>query len=265
MKLVAMTIILGLTCAGDRASAEPGARHPIGSPGAYRDALAAVGLGGKVYVIARGGALLEVDAATGKVRAVGATSLAGARFLFTDETSLYTIDPAGTLRQVSPKDGRATPVGAPGAHRQVIAAVGLAGRIYTVDKGGALRVTDPATGRTRAVGKPSFASTRFLAAAGGKLFTINGEGTLLAVSATNGLFTQVGLTGVWSSTLAAVAVAGQICTVEKGGTLYATDPATGKYRTLGRGGFAATRLLLAVSSGLVIMETSGSLFRVALE
>jgi hypothetical protein len=245
-----------------------GERIRVGESGAWKGAVAAAALGGRIYTVENDNRVYETDPGTGGRRPLGAEVFAGTRRLLAGDGLLYVVGPDGSLAAVNPADGSSRVVGPAPDWETTVAGVFLDGDLYTAEDYSKLWETDLAGGRRRAVGKPEFVSTRLLAAGGDTLYGIKDDG-LFAFRPADGTWKRLGPTVWWGGSVAATVLKDRLYTIdldwrsgEKRGVLYATDLASGKYEPVGQPEFSTTDFLVTAGDKLYCLDWDGSLYAV---
>ncbi len=159
--------------------------------------------------------------------------------------------------------GARTTVGREGAHAAAVTRAVGGRTLYTIDGEGALVATDLDRGARKAIGGADFADARRLFADGKRLLLLSHEGSLFDVSLTTGARTPIGKAGSWRDTMGAALLGGTLYTSEVNGGLYATDLGKGTWTQVGSTDFADVVALFPAGDHLVGLETSGSLVAIA--
>jgi hypothetical protein len=245
------------------ASAEtPGGWQQLGAAGAWKETRVGVVLKDQLYTVETNGYLYVTDLLQGTWQQLGKGEFGAVLFLFAGRDKVYAIERDGCLYRFDPKMGGRVRVGAARAWKATRAAAVLGNRLFTVDAGGELGATDLGTGKRTPIGKPEFGATKFLFAAGDKLYTIENDGSLYRVNPNNGRWDQVGAAGEWKGTHAGVVLQGRLYTVETNGCLYATDLGSGKWKAIGKAEFGSTKFMFAGKGRVYTIEQDGSLYGV---
>jgi hypothetical protein len=246
-------------------SGSPGSWWRLGPAGAWKDTIAGAVLNAKLYTIETSGCLYMTDLSNGVWVPVGKPDFAGTAAMFAAGDSLYTIEKDGSLRRISPQDGRWTRVGAAGGWKGTRAGTVLKGKLYTVNPGGSLCAANLSTGAVTHIGKAEFGNTVAMYAAGDSLYTIEKDGSLYRVNATNGRWARLGGQGEWQATQAGAVLMGTLYTVETSGSLYATTLTNGRWKQIGKPEFAGTIGMFAGGDKLFTIEKDGSLYGVSVK
>jgi tRNA A-37 threonylcarbamoyl transferase component Bud32 len=265
--LLAVTAVLVVVAfLGNRPAAvirEParGERIRVGEPGAWKGAVAAAALDGRVYTVEKD-RLYETDPGTGKRRPQGGDVFAGTRQLLPGDGRLYAVGSDGNLAAVNPADGGRRVVGPAPDWENTAAGVFLDGALYTTEDS-KLWETNLADGGRKPLGKPEFADTHFLFAAGDMLSSIGLDGTLSSINPADGSRMPVGPPGEWIDTVAAAVLKGRLYTAANGGSLYETDLGRGRWRLVGNQDLPSVRFLFAAGNGLYCIGGEvGSLYSI---
>jgi hypothetical protein len=152
-------------------------------------------------------------------------------------------------------------VGAANAWKRARAGAILDDHLYTAESDGTLRATDLGTGERRQIGKPEFGSTTLMFADGGKLFTIETDGSLFQVNPNDGSWGGVGARGAWKLARAGAVLDHCLYTLESDGILRTANLLTGERKQIGKAEFGPTAFLFAEGGKLFAIENSGSLFQ----
>lgn len=162
-------------------------------------------------------------------------------------------------------------VAAPGAWKQLgktadyantIDGVAFGGKLYTIEKDGTLYATSLKDGTYKTLGKKEFANTRLLWASENDLISLERDGSLYRIDTMDGSWKGIGKKGDWKGTIAADVLGRYLYSVESDGKLYRTDLRSGSWGQIGKADFANTVYLGAVWDFIITIEKDGTMYKV---
>lgn len=149
------------------AFAAPGSWVQIGEAGSWKNTIAGVGMGDKIYTVESGGNLYETDSSTGRWRQLGGAEYSNTQFVFDGSGFIMTIEANGNLYKISTSDGAWTQLGQAGDWSDTIAGVLLKDMLYTIESSGKLYATNPPPASGRQSAAPILRQQNFYSSAAG--------------------------------------------------------------------------------------------------
>jgi hypothetical protein len=241
---------------------DAGAWEQVGQPGAWKATVAGVVYKDQLYTVESSGVLYATNLGTGEWKPIGKPDFAGTAFLFTAGDKLYAVEKDGGLYRVDPGDGARERVGKEGAWKATKAGVVVKDQLYVAETDGKLRAAPLDSDKRKQVGKAEFDNTTFMFTSGGKIYTIEGDGSFYRVDPGDGSWERVGKEGAWKAAKAGAVLDGRLYTAEAEGGLFATDLAAGERKQVGAPEFGNTAFMFAAGEKLYTIETDGNLYRV---